>query len=263
MKTAFFFILIVILTPLVAATSQKESEYPTPLIREQREILVNGATETWQLQWISPPTPYCEPNDTSLTCPCTGFAYGEAGDLILVRFRNGSEIDRLHLTPVFTEEHQAVLQRWPANNKTDFKLAQREDFTTLVRQRQIVEVMHFRDYDHDGGETELYLQTEAAPCGKSAGVVIGISKSDPRLHVFGTASNPGKPLFLFKWEWDALLNAASGTTKVADWRCGDHGADTQTELELHWSAKGISGLRREYTCPSNNERRELVREESF
>lgn len=262
MKTVLYSTLILFLTPFVAAF-QKDSEYPTPLVREQRQIVVNGASEIWQLQWISPPTPYCEPTDTSLTCPCTGFAYGEAGDLVLMRFRNGSEIDRLHLTPLFTEEPQAVLQRWPANDETDFKLAERDDFPKLVSQRQTVQVMHFGDYDHDGSETEFYLQTDAAPCGKSAGVVIGISKSNPRLHVFGTASNPGKPLYLFKWEWDALRNTASGTTKVMDWRCGDHGADIQTELELHWSAQGISGMRREYTCPSKNESRDLVREEPF
>lgn len=129
----------------------------------------------------------------------------------------------------------------------------------IVSKRPVVQVMHFADYDHDGHAAEFYLQTEAAPCGKSIGVVIGITTTNSRLHVFSSESNPRKPLFLQKWEWEAIRQTKSGTAKVVDWRCGDHGADTQTEFELHWSAKGIDGVRREYTCPLKHEARRLIR----
>jgi hypothetical protein len=238
----------------------RSSEYPTPTIREEQNITVDGEREIWRLQWGTLPTPYCEPSDVSLTCPCTGFAYGEAGDLFLVRLRNGIEIDRLRVTPLFGEEPQAVVQRWPVDYERDFKLSESEDFPKLVRKRPTAKIMHFADYDHDGKRTEFYLQTEAAPCGKSVGVVIGVSTSNPRLHVFGTASNPSKPLYLQRHEWEALRDAKSGPVKVLDWPCGDHGADTQTELRLHWSAAGIDGVRREYTCPSKNETRRLIHE---
>ena len=138
-----------------------------------------------------------------------------------------------------------------------------EDFADVVRKRPIVQVMHFEDYDHDGGKTEFYLQTEAISCGHSDGVVIGVSKSDPRLHVFGTVSNPGKPLHLEKHEWDALRDSHSHAVELVDWACLDHGADTQTELTLEWSSKGINGVRREYTCPSKGESRTLLSEEPF
>jgi len=54
------------------------SEYPTPMVREQQTVIVDGVTETWQLKWRTAPKPVCEPNELALTCPCMGFAYGEA-----------------------------------------------------------------------------------------------------------------------------------------------------------------------------------------
>ena len=176
----------------------------------------------------------------------------------MARLQNGREIERLHLTPLFTEEGQAVLQRWPPDHKRDFKLSERADFANIVARRPVVKLMHFADYDHDGSATEFYLQTEALPCGKSMGVVIGLSKNNPKLHVFGTAARPSTPLHLQKHEWEAVRDATKPGLKVVDWLCGDHGADTQTELELSWSAHGIDGWRREYTCPEKDHRRKLI-----
>jgi len=244
----------------VLAQAQKPNhnvEYPKPLIREEQTVLVNGATEAWRLQWAARPKPYCEPSDASLTCPCTGFAYGEIGDLYLVRLRDGSEIDRLHLTPLFGEEPGAAVQLWAPDHENDFQFAQRDDFDALVARRPMVQVMHFADYNHDGMATEFYLQTEADPCGKSAGVLVGISKANPQLHVFGAASDPGTPLSLFKWEWDALKDSLRPVT-VTDWECWDHGAETRTEVYLHWSGDAVDGERREYTCPTDNSKPVLI-----
>jgi hypothetical protein len=242
--------------------SGRVSEYPVPAIREEQHVIVNGMAEIWRLLWSETPKPYCAANESAvaLTCPCMGFAYGESGDLYLVRLRNGTEIDRLHLTPLFEEKTAAVVQRWPKDEERDFRLAEREDFSSLVSKRPAVQVMHIDDYDHDGKRTEFYLQTEAAPCGKSMGVVVGLSTNDARLHVFGTASNPSKALYLQKREWQAIRDASSGPVNLVDWPCGDHGADTQTEIRLQWSAKGIDGGRREYTCPSSDENRRLISE---
>jgi hypothetical protein len=236
------------------------TEYPTATIREEQNITVDGVSETWRLQWQGLPKLYCEPSDESLTCPCDGFAYGEVGDLFLVRLRNGTEIDRLHLTPLFGEEPGAVLRRWPANYDQDFRAAENEDFPDVVRKRPVVQIMHFDDYDHDGKKTEFYLQTEAICGGHHSGVVIGISGSDPRLHIFATVSSPGKPLYLEPQEWNALRDAYSPSVKVLDWACGDHGSPTETDLQLNWSVAGIDGVRREYTCPSKSETRTLVSE---
>src|ERR1044071_7220353 len=109
------------------------SEYPSQTVREEQLVVVNGSTENLALQWKEAPKPHCGANesDLALTCHCMGFAYGELGDLDLIRLRNGAEIDRLHLTPLFKEEEAAVIQRWPTDDQRDFKLSEREDFSNL------------------------------------------------------------------------------------------------------------------------------------
>jgi hypothetical protein len=245
--------------------ASRNSEYPTVQVREEQAIVINGVTETWQLKWLASPKEVCEPSDTSLTCPCEGFAYGEGGDLDLVRLRNGAEIDRLHVTPLFEEEfggtgRVAILQRWPADDDKDFSASQKPDFVATVSKRPTVQIMHFADYDHDRDATEFYLQTEAAPCGKSMGVVLGISKANPRLHAFGTVPAPNKPLYLHRHEWEALRDAQE-PVEVLDWPCRDHGSDTQTTLLLRWSSDGISGSRREFTCTHDGKPGDLIHEE--
>jgi hypothetical protein len=170
-------------------------------------------------------------------------------------------IDRLRLTPFFTDwRGKAVLQRWPFYDK-DLKGYQRPGFAVAVSKRTPMQVMHFGDYDHDGRSQEFFLQTEALPCGKSAGIVVGLSQANPRLHVFGTASNSRKPLSMQKREWEALRDA-SGPADVLDWACGDHGADTETRLRLRWTTEGIMGIRREYSCPPDGKsQRRLVHQQ--
>jgi hypothetical protein len=80
-------------------------------------------------------------------------------------------------------------------------------------------------------------------------MVIGVSKRNPPLHVIGTASNPIKPLYMQKHEWEALRDA-SAPIEVLDWHCGDRGADTETTLSLRWTPRGIAGTVRDYACPS-------------
>ena len=234
----------------------KPREYPTPGIREEQKIVVDGVVETWQLKWLATPHPACEPSLVSLACPCTGFAYGEAGELTLVRLRNGHEIDRLP-APSFGG---VIIQRWQPDWDRDFEASERKGFATLVSKRPTVEVMHFADYDHDGQSSEFYLQTEAAPCGKSVGMVVGISRNNPRLHVFGTASKPNTPLYMRKIAWEALQKASS-PFEITDWTCGDHGADIESAIFLLWSPAGIEGNRREYECTADTTApRRLIKE---
>lgn len=236
--------------PLLAAPS---SEYPSPLVREEQTVIVDGVTEVWQLKWAAKPKPICEPSEESLPCPCAGFAYGEGGILNLIRTRSGVELDHLALTPLFEEgegpanDALAVVQRWPADYDTDFDLSKRQDFPAIVAKRPITQVMHFADYDHDGRANEFYLQTGAGPCGHTGGVVIGVSKRNPRLHAFGTASKPDKPLHMGEHAWQVLRNA-SGPIDVLAWACGDHASDTQTTLRLRWTPAGIDGSRRTFSC---------------
>jgi hypothetical protein len=101
---------------------------------------------------------------------------------------------------------------------------------------------------------------ESLPCGKSLGLVVGVSKRNPRLHALGAAAKPGKPLYMQKGEWEALRRA-TGPIEVLDWPCGDHGADTETRLFLRWTPKGVVGALREYSCTQDFKPGSLVHEE--
>ena len=229
------------------------AEYPTPDVREDQTVIVDGFAEIWQLKWKRRVSDImCGPSEMAFTGPCQGFGFGEGGEVDLIRLRNRVEVDRLPITPLFYEQFTgegriALIQRWQPDTRKDFKLSQRADFPTLVRKRPSVQVMHFADYDHDGWATEFYLQTEALPGGKSAGVVIGVSRKNPRLHALATTSKPANPLRMQKIAWEALRES-SGSVDVVTWPCGDHGANSETITRIHCSPDGIEGVRREFDC---------------
>ena len=243
------------------------AEYPTPSIREEQKVMVNGVSETWQLQWIGKPKPVCGIEDVpvTFTCPCMGFAYGEGGDLVLRRLQNTVEVDRLSITSLFGEEFSgvgkiAIIQRWREKAGADIEASEKDSFAGIVAKRNVVQVMNFADYVHDGHRTGFYLQTTTLPCGKNLGVVIGVTSRNPRLHSISSVANPGLRLTLRKQHWEAL-SRTSGAIDVIDWECGDHFADTETRLSLRMTPDGVQGMRREYTCPPNP--RKLLHEERF
>ncbi len=240
-------------------------EYPAPLVREQQTVIVSGRPEVWRLEWAAEPKHFCEAaaTDAWFTCSCLGFAFGETGDLFMSRSRDGVEVDRLHLTPLFEsgETGVAVLQRWKPDLDKDlqpgFKSA--ENLPALAARRPTVQIMHFADYDHDGQASEFYLQTDTQPCFHTYGIVVGVSRRNPRLHAFGSVSHPDRPLVMDATAWRALREAR-GPTEVNVIGCGDHGAGTETAFHLRWSADGIDGTRREYSCPEAGGERRLLEE---
>jgi hypothetical protein len=204
-----------------------------PLVREEQPVMVDGTEEVWRLTWKSAPKPFCDDETLAPTCPCNGFAYGERGDLDLVRLRRGIEIDRLNLTPLF--------------KGTDGIISVTEDEAAVQRAGQII---HFGDYNHDGLATEFFLQTDAKPCGKHYGVVLGVTKGNPRAHPFGTVAHPDIPLSMEFDAWEEL-RTSTWPVEIVDWHCDDHGSDEQVEFKLTWSPKGIDGVRRTYACAGN------------
>ncbi len=228
-------------------------EYPSPLVRERQAVTIDGVTETWELQWKASPRPACEPSDSSLTCPCTGFAYGETGESTLLRLRNGLEIDRLELASLFTEanvgpENLPILQRWEPDYDADFKASEKLDFPPVVSHRPVVKVMQLIDYDHDGNATEFYLKTDTLPCGVSDGVVIGVSRSNRKLHMFSSVSKPNQPLLLQRRVWTALGND-SDPVEMVTWECEDHGSEEETTINIQAANGIIQGTERVYACP--------------
>ncbi len=241
-------------------------EYPSPAIREEQTVRVNGSEEVWRLVWKTLPVPECGPDELSFTCPCTGFAFGEAGDLELVRLRGGLEKDRLNLTAFYWDlptgsGHLALVQRWAVADN-DIDTTSLSSFAESVAKRPAVQVMHLADFDHDGKSEEFFLHTENEPCGKPYGVVVGITAANGRLHVFGTAAHPEQPLRMSAEAWTALRDA-HGPVETVEWPCGDHGSDQQTEVRLSWSAQGIEATERTFGCTGDMKRGGLLREEKL
>lgn len=210
-------------------------------IRESREVAVDSATERWTLEWSSPPSEVCWPTATApdewMTCPCDGFTFGEQGHLALMRQRPGHAAERLVLDPFFAapvvDSGRSALQRWPME-LSDRRNASSPGFAERVRRRPTVEIMKVGDYDHDGRATEFPLPIGNVACGHIAQILVGISRVDPHLHVFGTALHPSVPLVLQEPDWDRLRRS-SGDTTVVEWTCGDHGMNRR--LEIHLAAR--------------------------
>jgi len=243
-----------------AATSER--------VREQQAVTVDGAAETWRLIWVGRTRQMCRPSEIeiAITCPCSGWAYGEAGHLALVRSRAGLEVERLPLGPYFGDydypgndvaDGEAYLQRWPLHDDD-----REGDSAASIMRRPQVRAMRFADYDHDGHATEFLLQVGTLPCGKLQFVALGVSVDNPRLHALGSAAHPDKPLVMPAQAWAALVQSAL-PAPVETWACGDHGSERRTDLVLSANGGRIRALARSFRCPEDDEEEQLVETEEW
>jgi hypothetical protein len=215
------------------------------LVREQHAVHVNGAYETWKLEWESMPESACGPDDVAvaLACPCSGFAYGEAGRLSLVRLRPGATREVLDLTGFYRHEllpvpgNLAVLQRWlpvPAtahDEDDDWHHASDFNFMARVRSRGAAPVMRIGDYNHDGQASELLLQVGTQGCGRHLMVLVGVSKYNNRLHVFASADAPDVPLELDAQTWEAVRSSAK-PVRLPESRCDGQPGQVESEVRV-------------------------------
>jgi hypothetical protein len=223
-------------------------------LREEQRVTINGVSEVWRLEWRQQPKLFCPADDElSATCPCTGFTFGEKGAMDLVRSRNGQEVERLSLGKFFPEYGNLAVIPGRQYRDADVDFLLHHDFSGLraeLTKRPLVKVMDFADYDHDGQATEFFIQAEVQSCGHRNGIVIGVSKANPHLHAFGTASHPNRPLQLEPWEWEKLKDSAM-PERMMDVKCGDHGQEFFLELELAATPGGIRKITRQYECVNN------------
>ena len=237
-----------------------------PVVRERQRVNVDSRSEEWRLEWRTPPQPDCDPSSEEwYTCPCDGFAFGEKGELDLVRERAGMPEERLSLSLYFAPYNEdskamAQLQRWPVRDG-DFERMSQPGFSRLVTSRPIVRIINLADYDHDGRATEFLFQIGAGPCGHRQIVLVGISRANPKLHVFGTVAHPEVPLVLESPDsWKQLLRS-KGKTTVISWPCGDHGSEDETAVELNTGTNGIRAYRLRYACGPDGKGKLLERTE--
>ncbi|CAN5800098.1 hypothetical protein BH09MYX1_BH09MYX1_44960 [soil metagenome] len=206
-----------------------------PVLREERTLDVGGVKETWRLEWTSPARPTCMGDESVASCPCAPFAYGEVGDLDLVRLHPGEPEDRMHLGALF-DERDAKLRRWlpTAAEQKAIKAPPLDALQTRPR----APIMTFADYDHDGRATEFLLAIDALSCGYVQTLVVGIDKHDGKLHAFGTAEKPGEPLVLNRpGDWDKVK--AKVPTELVETPCGDHAAEVETHVTVTVDANGL------------------------
>jgi hypothetical protein len=235
------------------------------VVRERQRVMVGSQAEAWRLEWRKPPELNCDPaGDDWYTCPYDGFAFGEEGELDLVRQVPGKPDERMHLTPLFKlgfdGEAIARLPKWPVL-KGDMDRKDSPGFTKMVYSRPIVRIMKLADYDHDGRATEFVLQIGAGPCGHRQTVLVGISRANPKLHVFGTVAHPDAPLVLESPDaWKQFLRS-KGSCTVVSWPCGDHGSEEKVDIELVAETEGIRAFRLRYTCVAAGRGRLLERTE--
>ncbi len=250
--------LVTLLVTNASGVSGYQNLRTSSLIREEQRVTINGQAEAWRLEWKAPPEPYGPPlDDVSFTCPYMGFAYGESGEADLVRIQNGRELERLALQPFFDmfggSQDKVAIQRYPVES-TDFdRLLSGADHSSeldRIQRRGVVRIMKFFDYDHDGRATEFFLQTDSLPCGKIAGIVLGISRTNNRLHAFASVNRPSQALVLQFWEWQEL-GKSSGAVRVVDWRCGDHGSEEESDLEMEAVNGDIRVRQERFECLEN------------
>jgi hypothetical protein len=239
---------------------------PTRFLREQRSVSVDGKAEVWQLVWAGRPKSVCGPENVemAITCPCTGWAYGEIGKLVLQRRQGGKTIDRLALGDYFSDvpadnsEGLAAMQWRPFEprdmDEVDAGGAALPALLARIKARSGPRAMQLGDYDHDGHATEFLVQVNTGPCGHSEYAAFGVSRATPKLHALGTAS---RPLIMAGSAWQALLTSGR-ESRVTVWPCGDHGSDERHELVLSAERGVIRATRRRYNCPEDGSRETLL-----
>ena len=242
----------------VVASSEAVAKSSAETVREEKTVIVDGSREVWRLVWEDRPSAFCGAADapSALTCPCSGFAYGEQGKLALVRAKGDGTEERLELGSAFNpktffegglESGHAALSRWPV---LDSDLGHQDDGTlaTAVPKRPLTDVMQLADYDHDGQATQFLLQVDSQPSGKREMVLVGVSRQQPHLHIFSSVEEPQKPLVLGVWVWEALRRS-SGETDAIEWMCGDHLSEVEKRVYLRVRNGKISAQRQSRQCP--------------
>jgi hypothetical protein len=239
--------------------------------REQRTLVVDGVKETWRLLWEAKPAAVCGPGEVAVavTCPCSGWAYAEYGELALVRSRGGREIERMDLRPLFGQldypaadnmDGSAVLQRWPLKpDDLDRESKGDPNLVAEIKRRAAPVIMNLADYDRGGASTKFLIQVGALPCGKLQFAAIGITPKAPKLHALTSSAHPDTPLVMPLAAWQALLKSP-GPTAVPTLACGDHGSETRSELVVSANGGAIRARDREFSCPANGQTETLIKE---
>jgi hypothetical protein len=201
-----------------------------PVVHEERAVVVDGEREVWRLVWRAPPQRGMsfDPSEPE----------GLVGELDLVRLRNGREIDRLALTPLFSLWDGGGARRRPA---------------VLPARDVAARVLELADYDHDGRATEFVLQIDRMDSSIRPAVLVGLDAATRKLKVYGTVKRPASPLVLYYPELWHKLRATPAVRTVA-LHCGDHGGEFEEVLSLVATRTGLDATLEHYACLADGRR---------
>lgn len=236
--------------PVAAAPSASAApRAPSSLVREEREIVVEGKKERWRLAWQSAPAYDCF--DSS--CPCENIRFGERGPLVLVRAREGAAEQRLDLG-------ERSLQRWPVFEADGERARGAVDTDLpLVQGRPVVTLMHFGDYDHDGRAAELVLDRGDTPCSTHSAIVVGSIGKGGALGILSVAGRPDTPIDLNgRSQWETLRRASAAQlaagVELVQVGCGNHGSAQEVSYLVRRVAGGLDVTVRRYGCDAEDKR---------
>ncbi len=261
---------VLIAITIIIPGALAEREHVTPEVRESLSLRLGNSIEIWQLVWTASPHPYCHLGeiDMAMTCPCDGFAYGEAGHLKLVRSRAHQPDEVLPLDNFFRRDNSdpaisksfSIVQKWPYQT-SDYIRYTRKDLNLAqdIQRRPVSRIMIMKDYNRDGWNAKFLLQIQSQSCGDRRFVAIGITKNRPYLHAMGSKALPGKPLILPLRVWEKM-NAVSGPFSITVGSCGDHFSDREHRLLVHVEEGAIDVIEEEWSCsPSGKAEMRLTR----
>jgi hypothetical protein len=235
------------MTPVITTLAHPNRE------RDRATLEVDQVEETWILRWKNLPE---ADGWTWTACPDRIARYGERGELQLVRSRPGSADEILDLKWFFPE-NVARVRRYPDRGDEFFDKPTPE-LAAQIQERPAIRLLEFVDYDHDGRATEFLLPVSTGdPCFQDRAVVVGISRSKPRLHAFSTVERPRKPLTFFfsRHGFGELAKAPHDTwVEASVFRCGSHGSTIEVVTEVRWDDDGLHRRQRTFGCTPSYER---------
>jgi len=211
----------------------QDSRSPSPDVREQRTVVVDGVEEVWRVRFVTPSGAPQPIDDAVIDC-ATGYeASRDRGDVVIERLRNGVVIDTLASIPPLED---GLSTRWPM--RFPWRVygwhALRHPAQTIAH-LPYETVLDLGDYDHDGRATEFALDGGHVCCGHVASAVVGLTRSRPRLHVLRWANGDDWAQPNGRLAWEAVRAHPRG--ELVTWRCGDHGFGDEERLRW-WPARG-------------------------
>lgn len=217
---------------------------PESLVRDAKEIVVAGKKEQWSLEWRTAPSFTCV-DAGWLSCPCLNIAFGEIGDLYVIRRREGAPEERALLKDM-------ALQHWPVYEADSERYSVAMDME-VARKRPAVPILEFDDYDHDGRATEFIIDHGSTPCMAHETMVVGSTVREAKPHLLTLKGHPDTPLVLNgRWQWEAIRDASraqlSRGIELVQSVCGNHGSGAEYTYVVRQIGDEFEVTARTYLC---------------